>query len=100
MRNLYLFCLVFLLHCVTYGQSTPPSQTTTSPTDLNERVGMLEENLRLANQGLAKPVDDLFWYVSGPAPGTAKPTTLKRNIACFKKGMSQISIFGVYPTLL
>jgi dipeptidyl aminopeptidase/acylaminoacyl peptidase len=64
MYNLYLVAVFsFLLQAISYGQTAPPTQTPLpAPVDLTERVRMLEENQRFADQGLAKGIDDLLWY--------------------------------------
>lgn len=63
MRYLYSFLLVFYAALV-YAQTAPPpaSPATSSAPDLLERIKLLEENLRYANQSLAKNIDDLLWY--------------------------------------
>ncbi len=62
MRNYYLILLIGFIHTATLGQITPPGQTTSAAPDLNERVRMMEENTRFADQGLTKTIDDLLWY--------------------------------------
>ena len=59
------FYFILLFACIGYtanSQTTPPATPAPATPDLNERVRMLEENLRFANQGLSKNVDDLLWY--------------------------------------
>jgi dipeptidyl aminopeptidase/acylaminoacyl peptidase len=64
MYNLYLAAFLFFFVSSTLYAQTPPASPTaaTPPIDLNERVRLLEENLRFADQSLAKSVDDLLWY--------------------------------------
>lgn len=65
MRNLYILIFLIIFSATAYSQTTPPAAPATSPPtmpDLMERIRLLEENLRYANQGLAKNIDDLLWY--------------------------------------
>ena len=64
MYNLYLATFLFFFVSSILSAQTPPASPTAStpPIDLNERVRLLEENLRFADQSLAKSVDDLLWY--------------------------------------
>lgn len=66
MRHVYVSCFLlvfsYTIAYVVSAQSTAPAASTASPAELNERVRVLEENLRFANQGLSKTIDDLLWY--------------------------------------
>ncbi|WP_018620910.1 hypothetical protein [Spirosoma luteum] len=64
MHNLYLATFLLLFVSGALHAQTPPARPTAStpPVDLAERIRLLEENLRFANQSLAKSVDDLLWY--------------------------------------